>query len=149
MITQILATKKNSLCQCQTCNMSQNFQAESLASCLTTKQRCTSHRHQVALVTQLCTVAPMGLQHKLLCVTLLVPGILKWLLDVWKICVPLPPPITKTVITPKLSNNALNNRKILSSALWYHVVWYTGKDKKVKVKQSCYWPVVAQWVPGS
>jgi len=61
-------------------HMSQNFQAESLASCLTTTQKCTSHKHQVALVTQLCTVAPMGLHHNLLHVTLLVPGILKWLL---------------------------------------------------------------------
>jgi len=59
----------------------------------------------------------MGLQHNLLHVTLLVPGILKWLLDVGKICAPLPPPIIKTVVTPKLSNNALNKRKILSSGL--------------------------------
>lgn len=70
----------------------------------------------------------MGLQHNLLHVTLLVPGILKWLLDVWKICAPLPPPVTETVVNSKMSNNAHNNRKILSTGMWYHVVWYTGKD---------------------
>jgi hypothetical protein len=90
---------------------SQDFQTESLASCLTITQGCTSHRHQVAKVTQLCTVAPMGLQLNLLHVTLLVPGILKWLLGVWKICAPLPPPITKTVVTPNWATMHLTTEK--------------------------------------
>ena len=34
----------------------------------------------------------------------------------------------------KLSNNALNNRKILSTGMGYHVVWYTGKDISEKCK---------------
>jgi len=53
---------------------------------------CTNPRHQVAMVTKLCTVVPTicgSSAWNLLYVMFLVSRIIKWLLNFWKICAPL------------------------------------------------------------
>ena len=56
-------------------------------------QGCTNPSFQVAVANEVCTVVPhifwLWVQ-KLLHVILLVPRIVRWLLDFWKICAPLP-----------------------------------------------------------
>ena len=62
------------------------------------EQGCTNPRHQVTKVIKLCTMEVTicaSSQWNLLHVTLLVPRILRWLLDFWKICIPLAPTSVK------------------------------------------------------
>jgi len=55
-------------------------------------QGCTNLGCQVDVATEFCMVVPIicgSLVWNLQCVTLLVPGILTWFLDFWKIFTPL------------------------------------------------------------
>jgi hypothetical protein len=56
------------------------------------KQGCTNPGLQVAMVTKFCTVVPNicgSSVWDLLHATLLVPRILRWLIDCWRICAPI------------------------------------------------------------
>ena len=69
--------------------------------CLQTEMKCTNPRRRVIPSTQLCTLVPQRLRvlnMELAHVTLLVPRILRWLLDFWKICAY----ILIYLLTPKL-----------------------------------------------
>jgi len=65
------------------------------------EQGCTNPTHQVAKVIKLYTMAVnicASSERNLLHVTILVPKILRWLQDFWKICIPLALPSIRNMI---------------------------------------------------